>query len=84
MDHILAHLNVYLLIEHLTYIFTVVCVALANFLPSDGNSLTGLPGQLPEDPSASATPSEPQTSQDRNAEPFGSLPATPSRYCHNS
>jgi len=64
-----------------------VCLAFANFLPSEGNPLTqpdqdrikGLSGQLPEAPSASATPSGPQTSQDRNAEPSGSLPATPRR-----
>ena len=87
----MAHLIGYLLFEHLTYILTAVCLALANFLPSEGNPLTqpdqdrikGLSGQLPEAPSASATPAGPQTSQDRNAEPSGSLPATPRRYCHN-
>ena len=88
----MAHLNGYLLFEHQTNIFTAVCLGLANFLPSEGNPLTqpdqdrikGLSGQLPDAPSASATLPGPQTSQDRNVEPSGSLPATPRRYCHNS
>ena len=75
----MAHLNVYLLIEYLNYIFTAVFLALANFLPSDGNPLKeNPPCKSVGCRAALAALSGQQPAQDRNIGPSGQLPETPS------
>ena len=75
----MTHLNVYLFIEYLTYIFTAFCLLLSNFLPSDGNPLKENPPCRSQGcRTALAALSGQQPAQDRNIELSGQLVEAPS------